>query len=105
MNLPQTAEYALRVMAQLSLLPPKETMRVSDLSKKVRIPVPFLSKFVRRLAKRGLVSARRGCGGGVRVARPPREIRYLDILEAAGYKFEVKRCVFGWGRNCGGNNP
>ena len=51
-----------------------------------------------------LVHSRRGRGGGFSLRKPPREIRFLDILEASEFERSLRPCAFGWGE-CDDNQP
>ncbi len=104
MLLPQTAEYALRAMAQLATLPADVRVRAADLSKMTHIPEHYLSKVMRRLVAAGLLAAEKGHGGGFTLAKPKRSIRFIDILSAVELELEPKRCAFGWGE-CNARNP
>lgn len=95
--LSQTAEYALRATTWLAVCPPGTALRSSDLSRATGIPDHYLSKILRRLVIAGLLSSRRGQGGGFELARPPDEIRLLDVLHAVDPSIERGRCAFGWG--------
>ncbi len=85
----QTAEYALRVMAWLAISSPDRAVRAADLSKSTDIPVHYLWKILRRLVVAGVLTSQKGKGGGFRLARPPDEIRFTDIL--ARRRHERKR--------------
>jgi len=98
MVLSQTAEYALRAMAWLATTPSEEPMRVKDLSTSTGIPSHYLSKVMRRLVLAGLLTSQKGQGGGFLLARPPEEIRFLDILTAVDAYSTDDRCAFGWGQ-------
>jgi Rrf2 family iron-sulfur cluster assembly transcriptional regulator len=52
---------------------------------------------MRRLVLGGLLASQKGQGGGFRLARPPGEIRFVDILSAVDAYPEPGRCAFGWG--------
>jgi Rrf2 family iron-sulfur cluster assembly transcriptional regulator len=104
MLLSQTAEYALRAMAFLATAPPGSAVRARDLSQATGIPAPYASKVLRRMVAAGLLSGQKGHGGGFQLSRPPEEIRFLDVLEAADDSLQPDRCAFGLGR-CGGHNP
>ncbi len=104
MLLPQTAEYAFRAMTCLLKRYPDGATRSQDLSEQANIPPFYLSKVMRRLVLAGLVTSQRGHGGGFRLAKPPEQIRFLDILEAVDYQAEMGRCAFGIGR-CNPDNP
>ena len=104
MLLPQTAEYALRAMAQLASLPTGQPVRAADLSKMTHIPEHYLSKVMRRLVAGGLLVAEKGHGGGFKLAKPKRSIRFIDILSAVEHELEPNRCAFGWGE-CNARAP
>lgn len=97
MQLTQTAEYALRAMAHLAVLQDGGAVRARDLAAASGIPAHYVSKLLRRLVVAGLLESRKGHGGGFALARPPEDIRVVDILEAVDYPVELDRCAFGWG--------
>jgi len=96
MVLPQTAEYALRAMSHLARMPVGEEVRARDLAPAASIPLPYLSKVLRRLVVAGLLVSRKGHGGGFALARPAEEIRFLDVLESVDFGQEPMACAFGW---------
>lgn len=104
MYLSRPAEYALRAMTYLARMESPERIRASDLSKAVDVPAPFLSKIMRRLTANGLVDAKKGHHGGFILAKPPMEIRFIDILRAVDFEPAADHCLFGFG-NCDSNNP
>jgi Rrf2 family protein len=104
MLLPQTAEYALRAMACVAVLPAGEGVRAQDLAERSGIPLPYLSKVLRKLVLAGLLTSRKGHHGGFTLARAPRQIRFLDVLEAVEYQNDPDACAFGW-RACNPVRP
>lgn len=97
MILPQTAEYALRAMAHLTVSEGGKPIPACDLSEETGIPVHYLSKILRRLVSAKLLIAQKGPGGGFVLARAVGKIRFVDILEAVDYASDQHRCAFGWG--------
>lgn len=97
MILNQTAEYALRAMSCLAMQPDQGPINSTDLSRLSQIPGSYLSKVMRRLVLAGLVDSQRGKGGGFLLARPPSQIRFIDILQAVDYDAEIGKCAFGIG--------
>lgn len=96
--LSQTAEYALRAMAWLAVASPGAPVRARDLSQATGIPSYYLSTILRRLVLAGILTSRKGQGGGFAVAKPLSHIRFLDILAAVGAGVPTGgRCAFGWG--------
>ena len=104
MLLSQTAEYALRAMAWLALESPKAPVRAKDLAQSTGLPLPYLSKILRRLVVADLLESQKGQGGGFALARPPREITFEAVLTAIDAYPEQGRCAFGLG-NCRDLNP
>lgn len=104
MLLPQTAEYALRAMAQLTTLPEGEPVRTADLARMAGIPESYLAKIMRRLVAKGLLTSEKGHHGGFKLRHPPEKVRFIDILRALDVDLETNRCAFGWGE-CNKANP
>ena len=104
MYLSRPAEYALRAMTHLARLESAERVRSSDLGAAVDVPAPFLSKIMRRLVAVGLVDAKKGHHGGFVLAKPPGDIRFIDILRAVDFEPAADHCLFGLA-NCDANNP
>lgn len=79
--LSQTTGYAIRA---LTCLPESgATPRlVADVARCTGIPRAYLAKIIHRLARCGLVRARRGHRGGIALARPAADISLLTIVEA-----------------------
>jgi len=104
MYLTQTAEYVLRAMAQLAFVEENGVMSVADLAEATTIPRAYLSKIMRRMVVANLVTARKGHGGGFSLAKPAQEIRFADVLTAAGFQPMDSHCAFGWGK-CNAARP
>lgn len=95
--LTQTAEYALRALAELARAEDGVALRARDLAERTAVPEAYLSKVLRRLVEHGLLSANKGHGGGFALARPPHRIRFVDVLSALDSLPSPRRCAFGWG--------
>jgi Rrf2 family transcriptional regulator, iron-sulfur cluster assembly transcription factor len=102
--IPQTAEYALRAMSQLALLPWEASVTSEQLATFTDIPRNYLSKILRKLVEGNLLTAEKGPGGGFRLAKAPSKITFLEILTAVGYEIATDRCAFGW-NECKAANP
>ena len=100
----QTAQYALRVAAELALRDRTTPVRATDLQKETGVPPHYLSKVLRRLVEHGLLLSQRGHGGGFVLARPPRRITVAQVLAAVDAMPEEGSCAFGWGR-CNAAQP
>jgi Rrf2 family protein len=63
------------------------------ISKRQKIPYHFLRRAASVLVAEGLMTASRGQGGGVRLARPPADISLLEIVNAFG-GIALNDCTF-----------
>jgi Rrf2 family protein len=93
--LSQTAEYALRAMARISVQGVDEPLLARDLSVETRIPQQYLLKILRRLVLAGLLMSKKGRGGGFTLARSPAKIFLRDVLIAVDTYPQKGRCAFG----------
>lgn len=92
--LSQTTGYAVRALRCLQE-PGGHPVLVDSVADYTGIPRSYLSKLVHKLAKKGLVVARRGHHGGVVLARPAAEITLEDLSEAIDGVAWRKRCLMG----------
>lgn len=104
MFVPQTAEYALRAMAHIVVVPNGCFVSADALSSTTDIPRHYIAKILRKLVSANLLYSQSGPGGGVRLARSPHEVRVVDVLQAVQYPIEPQHCAFGWG-NCDSESP
>ena len=79
----KTAEYGLIAVGYIALHQ-KENHKImaQTISKEFNIPLPFLLKILKYLAKAGILSSKRGPSGGYVLARKPDKISLLDIIMA-----------------------
>lgn len=75
----QTSEYALRAVVHLAKAGggPAVAQEIAD---STHVSVGYLHKILRLLARKGILVAQRGVGGGFSLARTPEEISVLDVL-------------------------
>jgi Rrf2 family transcriptional regulator, iron-sulfur cluster assembly transcription factor len=90
----QTARYALRALACLAAgsCAPAFIQDISDCS---GVPRPYLAKILRRLNEAGLVDAKRGHTGGVRLVRAAHDISLWDIVAAIDGDDCLAGCILG----------
>lgn len=75
----QTAQYALRAVVYLARIGggPAVTEVIASAT---AVPPGYLSKVLRQLAKAGLLSVRRGIGGGFALAQPAGHITLSQVI-------------------------
>lgn len=92
----QTSEYALRAAIYLANRTEGSPASAQEISKAVRVPVGYLQKTLRMLAKKNIVTAQRGTGGGFTLAKVPSAISVLDILKASETQIlRIEQCPLG----------
>jgi Rrf2 family protein len=72
-----------------------ERISIKDMAETICVSEAHLAKVILRLAHTGLISTTRGPGGGAVLAKEPKEISFLDIVEAIEGPLENSKCVFG----------
>ena len=82
MKLSTKGRYAMVAMADIALLAKENLVTLGEISKRQNISMPYLEQLFVKLRRSNLVISVRGPGGGYKLARPPHQIRIVDILTA-----------------------
>lgn len=85
-------EYGLRAMVCLAAQPPGALVPFREIARRMDVPEDFLAKILKTLVGRGLVGSVRGARGGYRLTKPPKEITFLNVIEAVEGPFVVSLC-------------
>ncbi len=93
MQITRQADYALRAMQYLAQLEPAQRAATSQIAEKQRIPPSFLAKIISQLSIAGLIHTSRGARGGVTLAREPKEISLLEVVEAIDGPIMLNECT------------
>jgi Rrf2 family protein len=91
-------------LAILSQSTPERYFTATDLAESLNIPSPLFSKVLNQLADADLIESRKGPSGGVRLHRPPEEIRIIEIVHALDGKDALNKCIMGF-RECSSKSP
>ena len=79
MQLTLFTRHALSVLAHLSRTP-QQQITIAEIARAYDVSHNHLMKVVSELNKAGFIEAVRGRSGGIRLARPPREITLGDVV-------------------------
>jgi Rrf2 family iron-sulfur cluster assembly transcriptional regulator len=82
MRVSSQVRYAICGVFDLAYNGQGEPVQVRVIGERQRVPVRYLEQIFQRLRRAGLVAARRGPGGGYRLARAASEITLRDVVEA-----------------------
>ncbi len=99
LRITKLSDYAIVVLTDLALPPDPSAgttfsiQAASDIARRTSIPQPTVSKVLKRLARTGVVLSERGKKGGYRLARLPREISLVDIIDAVEGQIAVTECT------------
>lgn len=99
MQITRQADYAIRAVLHLAKLGPGRRAATSQIAEEQKIPPSFLAKIVSQLSVAGLLQTSRGARGGVSLARTPRDISLLEVIEAIDGPIFLNECVAD-GANC-----
>jgi len=92
----KSAEYATQALIYLAEKNTDQPTMISEIAEAYEIPRQFLAKIAQTLVKYRLLDAIRGCNGGVKLARPAKEIYMHQIVYAIdGAPPEHDQCVIG----------
>ena len=92
--LPKTAEYALRAMVSLGRNP-DQAEAAETLAAATQVPRRYLHKVLQDLRRAQLVHSQAGPGGGYRIARDPKKITILDVVNAVAPMERIHHCPLG----------
>ncbi len=93
LKLSKKADYGLIALKHLAINHGKGACSAADIADLYLIPVPLMAKVLQKLAKRGLVAARHGSGGGYTLAKDPGGITALEAIDAIDGPLTITSCV------------
>jgi Rrf2 family protein len=82
MKLSRTVSYALQAVVRLGDTFGQQPFPCSRLAAEGKMPDRFLIQILRSLVAHGILTSTRGIFGGYTLARPPKKITLLEIVEA-----------------------
>lgn len=94
MKLTAKARYALRILLDIAQNATEEKPRtLKEISEEQGIGEKFVSRLVLNLRDAGMITAARGRVGGYRLAKKPKDITLLEIIEVAQGPICVVECL------------
>lgn len=96
----QTVEYALRAvifLAQHHTEGPVDSPRIAEAT---QVPASYLAKILQDLARREVLTSKRGVGGGFVLATSPDELSILDVVNAVDPLKRITGCPLALPAHC-----
>ena len=90
------ADYGTIVLTTMAK-EPERTQSVAEIVSLTGLPVPSVSKLLKRFIGEGLVQSVRGAKGGYKLARSPDEISTAQIIKAIDGPLGMTQCCAGSG--------
>jgi Rrf2 family transcriptional regulator, nitric oxide-sensitive transcriptional repressor len=92
MRLTLHTDYSLRVLIHVGVADGK-LVTISDIAKTFDISKQHLMKVVNNLSQKGYLDTVRGRGGGIRLSRPPRDIKVGEVVRETEETLGVIGCL------------
>jgi len=95
LRISDAANLAIHAMAHIARSRGSMNHSVGEIATEQGVSEAHLSKVMQRLVKVGLLTSRRGPGGGFLLGREPEKISLLEILEAMDGPMSDCKCLLG----------
>jgi Rrf2 family protein len=96
--------HAVRALIVLAELPENTYAGAVSIAEKIGAPKNYLGKILQQLTHSGVVSSQKGLGGGFQLARNPKDIALLDIVDPIEHINRWSGCILGRDQ-CSDTNP
>jgi len=91
----RTSIHALLAVSALAELPEGRFAGAGEVAQSIGAPRNYLGKLLKSLTDHGILLSQKGKGGGFRLARPPGEIRLLDVVDPIEHVSRWSACFLG----------
>jgi len=92
MHLTNYTDYSLRVLIYLAIKPQDQLSNIKEIADAYNISKNHLMKVIYQLGKLELVETIRGRGGGIRLARSPKDINIGSVVRQTEEGFVMVEC-------------
>ena len=97
MQLSNTSQYAIRILAYIADQKDSHLITATELSEALLIPYKFLTKIMTVLVKEDFIESIRGRDGGYKLKKSVSEITVNDILNLFNDAIKEEQCILGIG--------
>jgi FeS assembly SUF system regulator len=96
LRIAKLTDYATVLMVRLAREPAR-CFSAAQLSDELGLPLPTVSKLLKRLLQAGLLTSMRGTGGGYSLAHAPHAVSVADVVSAIEGPVALTECSLGKG--------
>jgi FeS assembly SUF system regulator len=82
LRITKETDYGLMLLARMAGLPPGQVLSAPEAAEWSGLPLPMVSKILKRLARSEIVTSSRGVAGGYRLTGPAQETSIADVIRA-----------------------
>jgi len=100
MRLSRKSDYATRAVRYISNLPKGKLGSINRISEAEQIPREFLAKILKDLTRAGILVSYQGVTGGYRLAKEPKDVTFLHVIEAIDGPLHLNLCTEAKGSSC-----
>ena len=93
LGISRQTDYAVRVVLHLACLEEGAQVSIAEISETRSLPMPFVRRLIKPLVSRGILASSRGASGGIRLARPPEDIRIGQIVRTTEGAAPIVECL------------
>lgn len=93
MKISTKGRYGLRILFDLALNPDEAPRMIKDIAAAQGISQKYISRLIIALRQAGLVKSVRGAKGGYKLARFPKDITLLEVVEVMEGRIGLVDCV------------
>lgn len=94
MKISTKGRYGMRILLDLALHEGTEPRMLRDIAKSQGLSEKYLSRLIIELRQAGMVESVRGARGGYHLAKNPKEITLLEIIEVMEGPVGIVNCVY-----------
>ena len=105
LRISKQVDYGILILTHCSDAPGNGIQSTRHLASETGLPVPMVSKILKRLAPGGILLSRRGAAGGYSLARPPAEITLAAVVSALEGPLYLVECAEGPSESCRVQGP
>jgi len=92
-RLTRQTDYGIVLLTRMAAEPAQTVHNARELAAVNHLPLPMVSKILKRCAREGLLVSHRGVKGGYGLARRPEDVSVLDVINAFEGPLEITECT------------